>query len=92
MGKESTYNAKDTRDKGLIPGLGRPPGGGYGNLLPYSCLENPVDGDPGELRSITSQKAEHTEAIEDTLKLMLRECAFPFSSFICLLRTYFQNH
>ena len=26
---------------GLIPGLGRYPGGGNGNLLQYSCLENP---------------------------------------------------
>ena len=30
-------------DKGSIPGLGRSPGGGYGNPLQYSCLENPVD-------------------------------------------------
>ena len=28
-------------DLGLIPGLGRSPGGGYGNPLHYSCLENP---------------------------------------------------
>ena len=27
-------------DLGLIPGLGRSPGGGHGNLLQYSCLEN----------------------------------------------------
>ena len=27
-------------DMGLIPGLGRSPGGGHGNLLQYSCLEN----------------------------------------------------
>ena len=25
----------------VIPGLGRPPGGGHGNPLQYSCLENP---------------------------------------------------
>ena len=30
-------------DLGLIPGSGRYPGGGYGNLLQYSCLENPMD-------------------------------------------------
>ena len=30
-------------DAGLIPGLGRPPGGGNGNPLQYSCLENPMD-------------------------------------------------
>ena len=28
---------------GLIPELGRPPGGGHGNPLQYSCLENPMD-------------------------------------------------
>ena len=32
----------DLRDTGLIPGLGRSPGGGeHGNLLQYSCPENP---------------------------------------------------
>ena len=37
-GKESTYKAGDL---GLIPGLGKSPGGGYGNPLQYFCLENP---------------------------------------------------
>ena len=37
-GKESTRN---TGDLGLIPELGRSPGGGHGNPLQYSCLENP---------------------------------------------------
>ena len=37
-GKESTCDAGDT---GSIPGLGRSPGGGHGNPLQYSCLENP---------------------------------------------------
>ena len=31
-------------DPGSIPGLGRSPGGGHGNPLQYSCLENPMDG------------------------------------------------
>ena len=39
-GKESTCNVGDL---GLIPGLGRSPGGGHGNPLQYSCLENPMD-------------------------------------------------
>ena len=30
-------------DVGSIPELGRSPGGGHGNPLQYSCLENPVD-------------------------------------------------
>ena len=37
-GKDSTCNAGDL---GLIPGLGRSPGGGRGNPLEYSFLENP---------------------------------------------------
>ena len=39
-GKESTCKAGDM---GLIPGQGSPPGGGNGNPLQYSCLENPTD-------------------------------------------------
>ena len=41
--KNSLANAGDIRDVGLIPGLGRPPGKRHGNLLQYSCLENPMD-------------------------------------------------
>ena len=40
-GKEPA-NAGDLRDVGLIPGLGRSPGGGHGNPLQYSCLGNPM--------------------------------------------------
>ena len=40
VGKESVSNAGDL---GSIPGLGRSPGGGKGNPLQYSCLENPMD-------------------------------------------------
>ena len=36
-------NTGDVRDVGLIPGLGRFPGGGHGIPLQYSCLENPTD-------------------------------------------------
>ena len=41
--KNQPANAGDVRDSGLIPGLGRAPGGGHGNSLQYSCLENPMD-------------------------------------------------
>ena len=33
----------DLRDSNSIPGLGKSPGGGHGNPLQYSCLENPMD-------------------------------------------------
>ena len=42
-GKESACNAGATGDLGLIPGSGRSLGGGHGNPLQYSCLENPMD-------------------------------------------------
>ena len=35
--------AGDVRGAGLIPGLGRPPEGGHGNPLQYSCLEILMD-------------------------------------------------
>ena len=41
--KNITANAGDLRNVGLIPGSGISPGGGHGNPLQYSCLENPVD-------------------------------------------------
>jgi len=41
-GKEPAANAEDIRDVGSIPGSGRSPGGGHGNPLQYSCLENPT--------------------------------------------------
>ena len=43
MVKNLHANAGDMRDAGLIPGLGRSPGGCHGNPLQCSCLENPVD-------------------------------------------------
>ena len=36
-------SAGDVRPADVTPGLGRPPGGGHGNPLQYSCLENPTD-------------------------------------------------
>ena len=41
--KNPRANAGDIRDVGSIPGSGRSPGGGHGNLLQYSCLENSMD-------------------------------------------------
>ena len=52
-GKESACN---TGDPGLIPGSGRSPGEGNGNPLQYSCLENPMEVEPGGLQSMGSQR------------------------------------
>ena len=43
MAKNPPANAGDIRDADLIPGSGRSPGGGHGNPLQCSCLENPMD-------------------------------------------------
>ena len=40
--KNPSANAGDIRNMGLIPGLGRCPGGGHGNPLQCSCLDNPM--------------------------------------------------
>ena len=40
--KNPPAKARDERDTGFVPGLGRSPGGGHGNPLHYSSLENPV--------------------------------------------------
>ena len=57
VGKESTCDAGDAEDSSLIPGSGRSPGGGQ--EIQYSCLENPMDKEPGGLQSIGSQGVGH---------------------------------
>ena len=46
---------------GSIPGLGRSPGEGNGNLFQYSCLENPVD--RRSLQAIVQKKSDTSEHI-----------------------------
>ena len=41
--KNPPANAGDIRAGGSIPALGKSPGEGNGNLIQYSCLENPMD-------------------------------------------------
>ena len=41
--KNPPANGGDKRDMDSVPGLGRSPGGGHGNPLQYSYLENPTD-------------------------------------------------
>ena len=62
--KNPSANAGDIRDVGSIPGLGRSPGGGHGNPLHYSHLENPMD--RGAWRAMVHRVVESdmTEATE----------------------------
>ena len=52
-------NAGDKRDAGSIPGLGRSPGGGYGNSVQYSSLVNPMDRGAWKAKSIGLQRVRH---------------------------------
>ena len=45
--KNPPANAGDIRDVGSITRSGRSPGGGHGNPLQYSCLENSTDKETG---------------------------------------------
>ena len=54
--KESACHAGVTGDTGSTPGSGQSPGGGHGNPLQYSCLENPMDGGAWQLQPIVSQR------------------------------------
>ena len=57
--KNLTANAGDVGDAGLIPGSGRSLGGGHGNPLQYSCLENPH----GQRNLVGCKESDTTEAI-----------------------------
>ena len=59
-GSDVKVSACNAGDLGSIPGSGRSPGGGNGNPLWYSCLENPMDGGAWwPIQSIGSQRVGH---------------------------------
>ena len=77
-GKESACKAEDL---GLIPGLGRSLGGGNGNQLQYSCLENPMDRGAWRATIHGSQRVGHKWATKHTRKLLtyfLNRCSYQF--------------
>ena len=58
-GSVSKESACNPGHLGSIPGLGRSPGGGHGNPLQYSYLENPWRQEPGGLQSMGSKRVRH---------------------------------
>ena len=60
-GKDPTCQWGDVRDMGSVPGLGRSPGGGHGNPLQYSCLENPMDRGVWQAAAHSVTKSDMTE-------------------------------
>ena len=59
MVKNPPANAGDVRDVGLIPGLGRSPGGEHGNPLQILAWRIPWTEEPGRLQSMGSQIVGH---------------------------------
>ena len=88
--KNLPANAGDIRDLGSVPGWGRSPGGGHGNSLQYSCLENPH----GQ-RSLESYSPQSRTESDLTEPLSTHACG-PFSRVppVCqlMLRTLHTSH
>ena len=61
--KNLSANAGDTGATGWISGCGRSPGEGNGNPLQYSCLENPMDREPGQ--STANEVAKYQTQLSD---------------------------
>ena len=79
VSKEPTCNAGDL---GSVPGLGTSPGGGHGNALQCSCLENPMDSGAWALQPVGSQRAGRDPVAQhSTLPLYLPLCC-------CIALTY----
>ena len=58
-GSDSKESVCNVGDAGSVSGSGRSPGGGYGNPLQYSCMENPTDRGAGRLWPIGSNGVGH---------------------------------
>ena len=67
--KNLPCNAGDMGDAGSVPGLGRSPGGGCGNPLQYSCLNNFLDRGTwqGIVHGITESRTRLSEHAKPTL-------------------------
>ena len=80
-GKASAHNAGDL---GLIPGSGRSPGEGNGNPLPYSCLENPMDGEACRLQSIVGYSLWGCKESDTTKQLRFSLIIYFINSSVCV--------
>ena len=81
--KNLSANAGDVRDGDWIPGSGRSPGEGNGDLLQYSCLENPMDRRAwgwGRLQSIGSQSWTLLKRLSMALAQVSTKIPFDMSS------------
>ena len=73
-GSDSEETACNVEDLGLIPGLERSPGEGNGNLLQYSCLENPKDRGPWQVAVDGVSKSQTWLSDEHFFLCILEHC------------------
>ena len=66
---------------GSIPGLGRSPAVGNGNPLKYSCLDNPMDREPGRLPSGSHKELDMSKQMSTHILLQRRDIAVSFFLF-----------
>ena len=69
VGKESACKTGNTGDTGLIPGTGRSPGGGHGNVFQYSCLENLIDKGASQSSSWDLKRIRHNQGTKHSCTL-----------------------
>ena len=89
MVKNPPANAGDAGDEGSIPGSGRSPGAGNGNLLQYSCLENSMDSGAW-WATVHGVGKPWTQLRHIRITGTKFQCLFYliYEDMICLLRTY----
>ena len=98
-GSDGKVSACSAGDQGSIPGLGRSPGEGNGNILQYSCLENSMDweapqslvAESGRLHSMGSQRVRHNWVTSLSLFIKSQlKCHLPSED--CVLWVEIQLH
>ena len=90
MVKNPPANARDVRDAGSIPGWGRSPGGGHGNPLQYSCLENSMD--RGAWRAMVHRVAKSQTQLKRLSTHVSSEVTSEFSCCFCSTVTVNWKH
>ena len=79
--KKPPMNARDIRDVDSMSRLGRSPGGGHGNPLQYSCLENPMD--RGDWRDVVHRVAKSQTRLKRlSINGCIRENAILYSAVV----------
>ena len=93
--KNLPANEGDIKDTGSIPGWGRPPGGGHGSPLQYSCLENPMDRGAhwATVQSVTKSQTQQQRLSTHTLKVKTRMVVWVQNEckFVGCLHSWFQG-